>query len=232
MSTFGKRGIKVFFGAVFLIILLAMNAVMGIAGVIKKDKIIVFDSKNKYSSVRINETNYIKGAPEVLLKYCNTYYTLDGDIKTLQQFTNNNHDDIVALQNRLADVTNIMDFIGVSTTQPTSDGKVTINGEVVQANKGDVVIYGNSEYVYDGTYFIEYGDTTAVQAAITSLRTDLTSESSARENSDTELGNRCTNIEVSIGGLEKDISDLRTDVENIDAKITKISLDFIDNLFN
>ncbi len=41
MSTFGKRGIKVLFGAVFLVILLAMNAVMGIAGVIKKDEIIV-----------------------------------------------------------------------------------------------------------------------------------------------------------------------------------------------
>lgn len=49
----------------------------------KKDKIISFDSKNKYSSVRINNINYIKGAPEVLLKKCNTYYHNSGEIRKI-----------------------------------------------------------------------------------------------------------------------------------------------------
>ena len=49
----------------------------------KKDKIISFDSKSKYSAVKINNINYIKGAPEVLLKKCNTYYDKNGNIKKI-----------------------------------------------------------------------------------------------------------------------------------------------------
>ena len=49
----------------------------------KKDKVISFDSKNKYSAVRINNINYIKGAPEVLLKNCNFYYDINGDLKKI-----------------------------------------------------------------------------------------------------------------------------------------------------
>ena len=49
----------------------------------KKDKEISFDSKNKYSAVRINNINLVKGAPEVLLKNCNTYYDTLGEIKKI-----------------------------------------------------------------------------------------------------------------------------------------------------
>jgi calcium-translocating P-type ATPase len=49
----------------------------------KKDKVISFDSKNKYSSVKINNINYIKGAPEVLLKNCTSYYDINGDLKKI-----------------------------------------------------------------------------------------------------------------------------------------------------
>jgi len=49
----------------------------------KKDKVISFDSKNKYSAVKINNINYIKGAPEVLLKNCNTYYDINGELKKI-----------------------------------------------------------------------------------------------------------------------------------------------------
>jgi len=49
----------------------------------KKDKILYFDSKNKYSATKISNLNYIKGAPEVLLKECNTYYDCNGNIKSI-----------------------------------------------------------------------------------------------------------------------------------------------------
>ena len=48
-----------------------------------KDKIITFDSKNKYSITKINNVNYIKGAPEVLLSKCNSYYNKNGEIKKI-----------------------------------------------------------------------------------------------------------------------------------------------------
>ena len=49
----------------------------------KKDKIISFDSKNKFSAVKVNDVNYIKGAPEVLLYSCNTYYDYNGNINKI-----------------------------------------------------------------------------------------------------------------------------------------------------
>lgn len=54
----------------------------------KKLTSIPFDSKNKYSITTIDENgkiNLIKGAPEVLLKYCNTYYNNLGTITTLNK---------------------------------------------------------------------------------------------------------------------------------------------------
>lgn len=48
---------------------------------IKKDKVIPFNSKSKYSVTVVNNLNLIKGAPEILLKHCNSYYDCDGNIK-------------------------------------------------------------------------------------------------------------------------------------------------------
>jgi len=49
----------------------------------KKEKSISFDSINKYSAVKINGVNYIKGAPEVLLNKCNTYYDKTCELKKI-----------------------------------------------------------------------------------------------------------------------------------------------------
>lgn len=51
---------------------------------IKKDKIIPFDSKNKYSITTVDNLNLIKGAPEVLLKHCINYYDSEGNIRKIQ----------------------------------------------------------------------------------------------------------------------------------------------------
>ena len=50
---------------------------------IKRDEIIPFDSKNKYSITRVGDINLIKGAPEVLLKNCTNYYDTSGNIKKI-----------------------------------------------------------------------------------------------------------------------------------------------------
>ncbi len=50
---------------------------------IKKDKVISFNSKNKYSITKVNNLNLIKGAPEVILKHCTTYYDSNGEKKLL-----------------------------------------------------------------------------------------------------------------------------------------------------
>lgn len=50
---------------------------------IKKEDVLPFDSKNKYSVTRIDGVNLIKGAPEVLIKNCNSYYDSVGNIRKL-----------------------------------------------------------------------------------------------------------------------------------------------------
>lgn len=50
---------------------------------VKRDKVIPFSSKNKYSITKVGNLNLIKGAPEVLLKYCKDYYDNNGNIKRI-----------------------------------------------------------------------------------------------------------------------------------------------------
>ena len=50
---------------------------------IKKEDIVPFDSKIKYSITKVDGLNLIKGAPEVLLKECNSYYDSLGNIRKL-----------------------------------------------------------------------------------------------------------------------------------------------------
>ncbi len=50
---------------------------------IKKEDIIPFDSKNKYSVTKVDGVNLIKGAPEVLLKNCISYYDNFGSIRKI-----------------------------------------------------------------------------------------------------------------------------------------------------
>jgi hypothetical protein len=58
-------------------------------------------------------------------------------------------------------------FIG-QTTSALTDGATTkpivINGENVNQNKGDLVVYGDSEFVWDGTKWILFGDLGALKA--------------------------------------------------------------------
>lgn len=76
--------------------------------------------------------------------------------------------DIASLQEKLQNVTSVMDFIGVSGTDPKT--KVTISGnEITEFQKGDVVLFGDKEYVYDGSEWCEFGDTSAESDRITTV---------------------------------------------------------------
>ena len=50
---------------------------------IKKDEVVPFDSKNKYSITKVDGINLVKGAPEILLKNCTTYYDSLGNIRKI-----------------------------------------------------------------------------------------------------------------------------------------------------
>lgn len=53
-------------------------------------------------------------------------------------------------------LTGAMHFVGLSTTDPKTDGATV--GEKTTFSKGDVVLFGDKEFVYDGTAWVELGD--------------------------------------------------------------------------
>lgn len=64
-------------------------------------------------------------------------------------------------------------FIGISTSAITDGGteNPTIGGSQKTAANGDIVIYGNKEFIWNGTAWEELGDTTAESDRISALET-------------------------------------------------------------
>lgn len=63
--------------------------------------------------------------------------------------------DIDALQAQITGLTGAMHFIGTSTTDPTEGATVSGHEEF---KSGDVCLFGNKEYVYNGSAWLELGD--------------------------------------------------------------------------
>ena len=63
--------------------------------------------------------------------------------------------EIDALQAQIGGLTGAMHFIGTSTTDPTEGATVSGHEEF---ESGDVCLFGDKEYVYDGTDWLELGD--------------------------------------------------------------------------
>ena len=99
--------------------------------------------------------------------------------------------DIDNLQERLADVTSVMDFRGVYTS----------TSQVPNPSEGDVIIIGNKEYVYSNNTWNEFGDASVNAAEITKLDARL----------DTVEG-WSTNV-AKIPGMETDIGNIESALE-------------------
>ena len=122
----------------------------------------------------------------------------------------------------------------------TFDAAIAASGKEFEA--GDIVIYGNKEYIYDGTSWIELGDTTAEQGRISALEGWKTTASqtiadntAAIESNDGDilaLQNRAKDIEDNItnniatkkeladekSALEAQITSNDTDIKNLQDK--------------
>lgn len=162
--------------------------------------------------------------------------TLTGNIEAAQTkaneayaYADNNKKTIETHETKISDiqtalnkVTNIMDFIGVSETDPMGedgDGKgvITINDEIITTlHVGDVVIYGDKEFVYDGSKWTEFGDATGNASAIT----DLTERVATNEEDIDDLQTRMTEAEGDIATHATAIAARYTKTET-DQKITE-----------
>lgn len=107
---------------------------------------------------------------------------------------------IAALETKLANVTNVMDFVGQRTVTVSDEGVISVTpleGETF--HKGDVVVDNSGkEYVYDGSVWAEFGSTTAADSAITALQGRMT----AAEGDIEALEGRMNTAEGDIEALE------------------------------
>ena len=77
------------------------------------------------------------------------------------------------LEGKIGNLSNIMNFLGTTTTalsNGSTTSKITVDSKEVTAVKGDVVVYGNKEFVFDGSKWAEIGDVSAQATAITNLQ--------------------------------------------------------------
>ena len=77
------------------------------------------------------------------------------------------------LEGKIGNLSNIMNFLGTTTTalsNGSTTSKITIDSKEVTAVKGDVVVNGNKEFVFDGSKWAEIGDVSAQATAITNLQ--------------------------------------------------------------
>ena len=77
-----------------------------------------------------------------------------------------------AAEASISALSNAVQFLGVSSTEITNNGtqKPTIDGsEVSSLEAGDVVFYGNKEFIWDGAKWVELGDTTVENQRLADL---------------------------------------------------------------
>lgn len=91
---------------------------------------------------------------------------------SLSTQVNTNTDDIKDLKSTIAGLAAATRFLGITTTELIDDSTtstIQIDGKDVNAKKGDVVIYGNSEFIWTGSKWEKLGDTTAEAQRITDI---------------------------------------------------------------
>lgn len=66
---------------------------------------------------------------------------------------------------RIAALESFTTYLGVTTTDIKTDNTanpIKINGNNVTAQSGNIALYGNGEFIFDGTYWDEFGDLSAL----------------------------------------------------------------------
>ena len=131
-------------------------------------------------------------------------------VENLSSRVGTNETNIASITSQLAGLTGAMHFVGTSTTDPAEGA--TISG-VAKFASGDVCLYGNKEYVFNGTSWIELGDegshltkTEASSTYITATKaaSDIATAKSeaitaAGSAADTKIANALTNYTTTDG---------------------------------
>ena len=99
-------------------------------------------------------------------------------VETLSSKVTTNEQNIANITSQLSGLTGAMHFVGTSTTDPAEGA--TISGVEAFAS-GDVCLYGNKEYVLNGTSWIELGDEGSYLTKTEASKTYITATKAASD---------------------------------------------------
>lgn len=160
------------------------------AAAVSKFKTENFDSVAE--RVGVNETD-INNLETALAKLAG-----EGNTSTVKA----NADAIAKLAQDIGNVANVMNFRGVSVK-----GEGTTPGhDITDPQNGDVIIYGESEYVYDGSKWVKFGDASDNATAIS----DLQDRVGAIETDLDDTGWVKTSIDAAQEQADKGVADAKT----------------------
>lgn len=172
----------------------AKSAVIGASGDAKTADTI-YGAKAYAEDVATTKANAAQSAAEATAAsaLATAKSELQGNINTLSSTVSANEaanntahatftSDIAALKEKVANVSTVMDFVGVGTVTVTKDEEtqedvitVTVDG-VTSFQKGDVVASNDGrEFVYDGSKWHEFGYADDTEATVANLKADFES---------------------------------------------------------
>ena len=91
------------------------------------------------------------------------------------------------IQKTIGDATNIMNFRGV--VEPTEAGFAADIAAITSPVNGDVVLYGEYEYIYNGTKWEQFGDATGAIATAKDYTDEKIAEIHTVDNDTIKLNN-------------------------------------------
>lgn len=142
---------------------------------------------------------------------------IDGQIATINS-------SLDAIRGNVSSLSNVMNFVGVSSTDPAeapkaddqetdvNQGDITVNGATYTPDIGDVVIYSGEEYVYTGTAWEQFGSADASTAAIETIEAKIAANTEAIESNDGDI----TALQAADGTLQSNI-------DEVDGKVTALT---------
>ena len=134
------------------------------------------------------------------------------------------------LKSEIGNLTNVMNFIGTSSTDPKGNDGPTVNDKdgvkIESFNAGDVIIYNAFEYVYTGSAWEIFGNVTAdesrfegIEDSIENLQGELETAQGNIETLQGTVSEHSTSITNVTGRVETLESDLNTETTGIKARL-------------
>lgn len=138
------------------------------------------------------------------------------------------------LKGEIKNLTNVMNFIGKATEDPSTitdtTGKIAISGKTDKHTPeiGDVVVYGELEYVFvGGTDLWEiFGNVTADESRFTGIEDDIDALEGRMDTAESDIDTLQDTVGThgtSINGLETRVTTLEGEMDAVEAELTRIN---------